>query len=1073
MDTFYDGLLLRAATIDELLSDDFEVLPGQKRDVDLAARRLAAWCRSCSSGDWSLFNRRLDRDRLSLSQVLAKFATVRHRGSASRPAWVDDAIWIEAAMHSSIKHFDVLVASCREDPYPFEHLFTPVIERAEALLRAGIHGQAFDNLNEAARACLRHLLLKQLCSLSAPAIYDYYLKATKADAKPAHSGKTQRDGNTLQYNQFIAEMKAAGLRRLFQEKPVLLRLIASLTRQWIDTSREMLIRLDADLSMIRRDILHSNTHARITKIVGDLSDLHNRGRSVQCLSFEGGGKVVYKPKDLRVDAAWYNLIKRLNLASPPIELKAVRTISRDGYGWTEFVDHTGCADSGGFERFFRRAGAWLALFHCFAASDMHHENLIAAGDHPVPIDIEMILQAASEEQKTHSPEEQAFEVARETIASSVSMVGLLPAYGRSPENNIFAMGGMNSDLNSTTRQGWKNINSDDMRPFKSTETDKTVPNLPHIDGDYAKFGDHIDNFVSGFEDYANFLLHRSRNTGQRELFDDFAAFPVRKIIRPTRFYYMLLQRLKDHRTMGDGVVWSAQADFIARLGDWDADSDVLWPLQRAERSALVELNVPHFLSPCDGREICDATGISIHTEAASGMDRARARVIGFDEHDIAWQIEVIRQNTTSVSKSMGRAGTDRKQVLHSNISEVLAPDRFIAEAERIARELASCAIRRSPGSAWIGADWLGDSEVSQLVPLGPDLYNGVCGIAVFLAAHAAVTGCEAAAELALAGIAGLRRKLRAQTSARLARSLGIGGATGLGSIVYALTLMSKYLQDNELLADAHVAAELFTDDLITADNRLDVIGGSAGGILGLLRLFRDTRSDDVLKRATRCGEHLLGQRRVGPEGRRSWRGQGLAARCLNGMAHGAAGYAYSLASLSAATGREEFAGAALDCLAFENSSYHAERSNWPDLRNIAEPSWPCQWCHGASGIGLARIGMTRWGGLDSELLVTDIRRALGGVERGWPSALDTLCCGTLGSIEFLREAGRALDRMDLRDLASLRLTIVLETGASTGDYRWNNGKRQFNLGFFRGLAGVGYTFLRQVDGSLANILIWE
>ena len=38
--------------------------------------------------------------------------------------------------------------------------------------------------------------------------------------------------------------------------------------------------------------------------------------------------------------------------------------------------------------------------------------------------------------------------------------------------------------------------------------------------------------------------------------------------------------------MDDGVAWSAQADFIARLADWEKDSDPLWPLQRAERAAL-------------------------------------------------------------------------------------------------------------------------------------------------------------------------------------------------------------------------------------------------------------------------------------------------------------------------------------------------------------------------------------------------------------------------------------------------------------------------------------------------------
>jgi lantibiotic modifying enzyme len=195
-------------------------------------------------------------------------------------------------------------------------------------------------------------------------------------------------------------------------------------------------------------------------------------------------------------------------------------------------------------------------------------------------------------------------------------------------------------------------------------------------------------------------------------------------------------------------------------------------------------------------------------------------------------------------------------------------------------------------------------------------------------------------------------------------------------------------------------------------------------------------------------------------------------RPLNGMSHGAAGFAYALASLAAATGRAEFVDAAAECIAFEDFSYDAERNNWPDLRG-GEPAWFCQWCHGALGVGLARIAANNSGGLNSKLLTTDIQNALLGAERGWPGEVDTLCCGTLGSVEFFCEAGTALGRRDLRALASARLRAVVEAAASTGHYRWNAGKSQFNLGLFRGLAGVGYTCLRQVDDSLPNVLIWE
>ena len=44
--------------------------------------------------------------------------------------------------------------------------------------------------------------------------------------------------STSRYDQFVAEMKGGGFRRLFEDKPVLLRLIATLTRQWIETARE-------------------------------------------------------------------------------------------------------------------------------------------------------------------------------------------------------------------------------------------------------------------------------------------------------------------------------------------------------------------------------------------------------------------------------------------------------------------------------------------------------------------------------------------------------------------------------------------------------------------------------------------------------------------------------------------------------------------------------------------------------------------------------------------------------------------------------------------------------------------
>jgi type 2 lantibiotic biosynthesis protein LanM len=1080
VDAFYDPLRLTAATIDELLSDAFVTLPGATADANLTGRRVAAWCRASAAGDAVLFARRLARDGLTVERLHQRFAAVRPNPATPPPAWTDDAAWVDTALQDRAAK---PTTQLRGEPVAFEELFLPLIAQAERRLWSGLDEAASGNLTETARACLSLGLLRDLSDLSAPALYDRFTKA--------------RSAGTSSYQQFVAAMQRDGFCRLFEDKPVLLRLLATLARQWLDTSREFVGRLAADLPAIRSGLLRGSADSRVVAIERDLSDPHNAGRSVHIVRFGDGAHIVYKPKDLRLDVAWHRLIERLNRADPPVALKAVRTIARDGYGWSEFIDHAACEDERGFPLFFQRAGAWLALFHVFTATDLHQENMIACGDHPVPIDLETILQPSPDEHKIADAEGEAFNAAMDIIANSVMTVGLLPAYGRTVDNNVFVMGGMTADWGARTVIKWNAINSDAMRPSKTQQPGETNTNLPHHSGRHAKFADHIESFVSGFADYASFLRRQARSAGPALLFDGFAGVPVRKVVRPTRFYYMLLQRLKDHRTMDDGALWSAQADFIARLSEWDKDSDPLWPLLRAERAALLTLNVPHFVAPSDGGEIADAYGASVRTQAVSGLARARERLQKFDDGEIAWQIEVIRENTNSILPAHARSqATASEKLAFEPIDAATAKAGFVAEADRIAAELARYAIRRGPAAAWIGLDWLGDSEVFQLVCLGPDLYNGSAGIAVFLAAHAAATRHQPSRELALAALAQLRKNLTSRNVPRLARALGIGAATGLGSIVYALAVMAKCLDDRDLLADAEMAATLVTDELIAADKQLDVMGGSAGAILGLLRLHRDTGSRMALSRAIRCGDHLLAQPRSGTEGRRSWIGQEFRAQALatngsdanrlahglNGMSHGAAGFAYALSSLAAATGRADFAAAASECIAYEDSTYDDTHHNWPDWRGSNAPTWPCQWCHGAPGIGLARLGMQRFGGqaakLAAEPLTTDIRNAAIGVERASSGAVDTLCCGTLGRIEFICEAAGALGRADLAELAARRLSAVLQQAAATGDYRWNSGKRQFNLGLFRGLSGVGYTLLRQAlaldgDTSLPNVLIWE
>jgi len=1075
-----EKLALKAVTIDELLSSNFIPQKGEKALADRAALRLSEWCKASTGGDWSLFSQRLAKDRLNMDDVLARFANSSVANDELLPyPWVEDSEWIISALSSS----DEEVLSYPLDPtkpVPFQELFLKLGLHAYQEVEKAVSSNELACFNKSAIQDLNRALLKQVTDLTSPFLYSDFVKDLKSQMPDGKLLASDADTNRNLYVGFVHKMQSGGLLRHVEAKPVLLRLLASVIRQWINTTIELIQRVFQDLLRIKEKILGISAPIQVSEVGGDLSDPHNLGHAVQIISFTGGSKVLYKPKDLRLDAAWVNLVAYLNSQNPAIQLRAVKTIACDGYGWTEFVEHSSCKTEEGFKTFYERSGAYLILFHLLSSSDMHFENIIASGSDPVPIDLEMILQASNPEQEADDVTMEATNAAVRKIQDSVLMVGMLPSYSRSPKNKIFDAGGLNASNGSTLSHEWKNINTNGMRWVQVQRISDALPNVPHIDHQYAKFGDYIPEFIEGFKTYATFLLAQKSQARLQELLSEFAGLPVRKVIRPTRFYYMLLQRLKDYRSMNDGINWSAQSDFLARLGDWDAQSDLLWPLQVGERFALTNLNVPHFTCLSDGNVVSDIFGNQIHTPAQTGLALAKERWANLSPKEIEWQICLIQISTSFVNKtdkaavSKGKHAFDRKLNLAEN--QLLSGQQIDLELKQIAKTITQYAYIREQSVDWIGLDWLAGSDVGQLVPLGPDLYNGVGGIALFLAAYAKQFQDENSKELAMKALASLRQKIYAPTSARWARSLGIGGASGLGSVLYALTNISVILNEPALLEDAIQVSRLFTDELINADQTLDVIAGSAGGILSLLALYRHTQSKEVLEKAIRCGEHLLNTPRIGEEGRRSWVGLGIGDRILNGISHGASGFELALSSLSIASGRKDFMEAAKECYAFEASNYDSEEHNWPDLRDDEEgkpmKAWVCQWCHGAPGIGLSRIGTVKFGA-DLNSVSEDIKNATVCVKGNWPNSVDTLCCGTMGSIEFLNEAGQLLGDQDITSLANQRLAEIFSTRQEKGDYSWPVGSTEFNLGLFRGLSGVGYTLLRKLNPNLPNVLIWE
>lgn len=1060
MSAFIETFVCRAASVDDVLSDLWAPVSGIKADADRSAKRLAAWCKSSASGDWKLFSKRLSRDGLSFEKVLPRLGTTKWAGGANYPEWAVDAQWILDAFR------DVLPAEeyprYRITVTPFEDLIVPIVKSAWLRCSAKVAPSALGLFAESAQVDLRHALASRLSDLCAPSIY------AKLVAVRSEPHKIARSNGSGLYQSFIQQLRQG--HELFDERPVLLRLLAVVTRQWIESTAELVERLLDDEADIKNEILEAGGTIRVIGVRANLSDPHNGGRTVHVLELEGNARIVYKPKDIQIDRQWQLLLADLNSADPPIDLKSAKVLPRLNYGWSEYIEPLSCLTVEGIERFYRRSGALLCLFHVLSGTDMHEENMIACGDQPVAIDLEMLLQPLEGEQESTAPERRSLETAVSRLANSVLRTGLLPAYSRSPERHVISHGGLHNPHHATTGVVWDSINSDDMKPKRVSTGFQQLANLPMLGGSRAALGDYVSCLLAGFSEYQIFLDNYARGKGRSQITERFSNLNCRRILRPTRYYALLLERLRDHRNLTDGVTWSLHADFGARMMDFNADEDPLWEMLKVERLELLNLDVPFFVSPVDQAGIASPTGIRATLVETPALEVVRQRLDALgDVADREWQCDVIRLSTSTTSSHLSPTGPVTKARPPAAKQKQSSND-LVGLTKEIFSQLQSTAIRSGPSATWIGLDWLGDAEVCQLSPLGSDLYNGSTGVSLFLAAYGKVFGNESAIQLSWEGVARVCSDLRGATAGRIVRGIGIGGAIGLGSVVYGLSTLARLLQRTDILAEAEFASQLFSPDVVKSDVRIDCLEGSAGAVLGLLALYRANQSIEVLERASVIGRHLINtleKRRALLIGDRQRR-----LIPLNGMSHGAAGIAYSLSALSRATGQAKFGEIAIDLVREENESFDQIKGAWPDFRmRGADQFKACQWCHGAAGIGLARIGTLRFG-QHHQSLTEDIQRATNAVIHADPNPIDNLCCGELGCVEFLREGADVLGMPRLAFLASERLTAVIEQAKTSGDFVWGVGDRRYNLGLFRGIAGVGYSILREIDASLPNPLIW-
>jgi class II lanthipeptide synthase len=464
-------------------------------------------------------------------------------------------------------------------------------------------------------------------------------------------------------------------------------------------------------------------------------------------------------------------------------------------------------------------------------------------------------------------------------------------------------------------------------------------------------------------------------------------------------------------------------------------------------------------------------------------DRLRIVEAHFAEHEISLEAPYLNPGSADIyefgvnSMPIRRGDSAELKPAHYSTND------YLDVAARIGSRLTRQAIWHRDQCNWVGFQPLERSLTPQgnatLSALGPDLYSGTSGVALFLGELSARTGDADVRRTARGAIAQALSHLDALPAPARA-----GLFSGWIGIALVAARLGKILRDEDLLRGALRIVQRCQREKLE-NWEFDFMLGKAGIIVGLLMLREMLDAPALLDLCLQLARKLLSKANKSKTGF-SWPCSAMpTGRNLTGFAHGAAGIGYALLELFHATGDAKYRGAAEAAFRYERRWYDPQRQNWPDLRE--EPGQPrpsrkalplaTAWCHGAPGIALSRL--RTYEVLKDNACEAEARAALETTRRAVESRLNSpnadysLCHGLAGNAEVLRYGSAVLGPSASRSCkAALDVAAKgIETFGRT-DNGWPCGTPAGeNPSLMLGLAGIGHFYLRLAVPSVPRILI--
>lgn len=1040
-------------------------------DTGLAERRLERWrSETPFAEDGSRLVERLAADGIreeELRYLLGEHSKNLRDRFVEQPTWLEElsqAFSEYSDTRSSLKNWE---GHFSRDASGLLQVIEPLIARARKRLYEGIKSISRDR--ETPYDCVR---LEELLFADLPK--QLLRKLSRTMVLELHVARVEEllegENPEERFKSFVQRLSRTDIAlEILREYPVLARQLVVCVDQWVETSLEFAGHLCDDWEDIKGRFCPTFSPGELVDLEGGAGDRHRGGRSVYILTFNSGFRLVYKPRSLAVDVHFQELLTWLNARGDHPPFRVLEILDENDHGWVEYVEDYGCSSNREIEDFYRRQGGYLALLYALHATDFHHGNLIASGEHPVLVDLEALFHQGSPQ----DADVQNTLLANNVLRRSVCGIGLLPRLSWADEEkegvDISGLGGGEGQMSPNLIPYWENYATDEMYLSRERMEMQGASNRPTLKGSEVETLDFADELISGFtEVYRLLVCHRNELVTKGGPLERFAGDEVRYVARPTRAYAALLLE-------------SFHPDLLREALDRDRFFDNLWisevedsdlaRLLKHERKDLQRGDIPMFTTHPDSCDLWSTSNERVpNFFDEPSLSQARRRVLELGEEDLNRQIWFIRESFTALTLSENYMQWPSYSLPEPGRKAM--PAELSAASRMIGDRLGVLALRGKYDASWFGLTAINERD-HVLAPLDAGLYSGLSGITLFLGYLGDVIREEKYTDLAERAVQTIRKQwehIQSSGDTRLFEQLPlkIGGFNQLGGTVYTLTHLGMLWNKLELLKEAEELVE-FASSLIERDEKFDIMGGAAGYICVLLSLYKHRSSKRTLELATQCGDHLVANAQYMEQGV-GWR-EPLHTKPLTGFSHGASGIAYALLKLGSVSGERRFQDTALQAIAYERSVFSYEKDNWPDFRdmeNFGRPAPPdggehfmMAWCHGAPGIGLSRLQALSY--VDNPEARKEIRNETETALRTTLSAgfgtNHSLCHGALGNLELLLKAGKLLDNPEL---VSETYQIAAGVLQSIEEHGWLCG---IPLGvetpdLMCGLSGVGYELLR-------------